>query len=861
MADLVSRATGNLTSTSTWKTIETGTRAKQVTFSNSTNTTTSDVYNAGAQDFTIANLAVIEGIMLYCNRVNTTGTVRVTLSENSGTSATRTVTVNASDLPSSASWVFFKFGSTLTGDGGTDYAIAIQGSSAGNATFFRDGTTANWTHIIVNNSNPGSVAAGDVFYIVGEQTGQGTSNAFTVTMDSTATTDYGTGTDGASVNGIEIGNLGTLSYGTSAATNYYLKLSGSLNVRGGGTFNIGTTGTPIPRDSTAVLEFDPVADGGMGLIVGNGGTFNAQGLSRTSGKNIVSCKLNTDEATNSTSLGVDTDTGWLDNDEIAVGSTTRTATQAESGTLNGNAGASSLTVDGFGGAGGGLAYDHSGTSPTQAEVILLTRNINIRSATSTIMAYCNFKANSTVDIDWVDFRYLGENASSKRGLEVETTTGSFDMQYSSIRDCEDWGLYINGSSVVATISNCCFYNLNTTKALSAFALYLASNGVTFTYNYCVYLLAYTTVGSTSVQGVIRISSTTATIQNNIFSSCVTATSDYGCVVFDPSAGGTITNFSDNIIHSCNGTGMYFNDYQSGTFTNISIWRCGEYGMQYFFKSASSLPYKLYSNQVFENCKFWGNTTSNIIFRRGGSGGSQFANLTFSNCDIDSDATYSTTNAIEVSAQVYMINVIFANCRFGNTASHTNDIKFGTNCTAQIILNKCLMGGSTEIEGLSNLNFGSFIKSTNHDQTAGNHKTWLRYGIITSDSVANLYRTAAPSMRVTPNDASNKLESGSFKVNVNSGQTCTPSVYVRESVVGDGTDYNGARPRLILKRNDAIGITSDTVIDTATVSAEGAFEELTGTTAAASDDGVMEFTINCDGTTGWVNVDDFSATVS
>jgi hypothetical protein len=156
---------------------------------------------------------------------------------------------------------------------------------------------------------------------------------------------------------------------------------------------------------------------------------------------------------------------------------------------------------------------------------------------------------------------------------------------------------------------------------------------------------------------------------------------------------------------------------------------------------------------------------------------------------------------------------------------------------------------------------SFIKSQKHDQTTGTHKTWKKYGVIETDSAVNMYRTAAPSMRMTPNNATFKLESGSFKVNVNSGQTCTPSVYIRESLVGDGTDYNGSRARLILKRNDAIGIIADAVIDTATNTSEGDFEQLTGTTAAATDDGVMEFIIDCDGTTGWINIDDFTATVT
>ena len=102
-----------------------------------------------------------------------------------------------------------------------------------------------------------------------------------------------------------------------------------------------------------------------------------------------------------------------------------------------------------------------------------------------------------------------------------------------------------------------------------------------------------------------------------------------------------------------------------------------------------------------------------------------------------------------------------------------------------------------------------------------------------------------------------MESNSIHVAVANGATLTPTVKVRESVAGDGTDYNGNRIRLIVKANPAAGIASDTVLATATASSEGAFESLSGTTAAVTDDAVLEFVVDCDGTTGWVNVDTFS----
>jgi hypothetical protein len=63
-----------------------------------------------------------------------------------------------------------------------------------------------------------------------------------------------------------------------------------------------------------------------------------------------------------------------------------------------------------------------------------------------------------------------------------------------------------------------------------------------------------------------------------------------------------------------------------------------------------------------------------------------------------------------------------------------------------------------------------------------------------------------------------------------------------------------------KANPSIGIGTnlrDVVI--ATYSAgTGAWNSISGTTAAVTGDGVLEFYIDCDGTAGWVNVDDWEA---
>ena len=42
---------------------------------------------------------------------------------------------------------------------------------------------------------------------------------------------------------------------------------------------------------------------------------------------------------------------------------------------------------------------------------------------------------------------------------------------------------------------------------------------------------------------------------------------------------------------------------------------------------------------------------------------------------------------------------------------------------------------------------------------------------------------------------------------------------------------------------------------------GTWEQFVGTTQAVTGDGVLEFLIKCDGTLGWINVDDWSTTTN
>jgi hypothetical protein len=207
--------------------------------------------------------------------------------------------------------------------------------------------------------------------------------------------------------------------------------------------------------------------------------------------------------------------------------------------------------------------------------------------------------------------------------------------------------------------------------------------------------------------------------------------------------------------------------------------------------------------------------------------------------------------------------VFNSCNFGTTIAHTGqDINVSSAAISAGIaaFNSCTLASTTEISATAYTFLGdeAAVGIQRKDDTDGAHLAHIKQAIVSADTT--LYRTASPSVRLTPKSASITSDTHlfPFSVRVSNGQTCTPTVYVRESESGDGAAYNGSRAKLYVRANYNLGITSDTLLDTATAASDGAWEGLTGTTAAVTDDGVLQFYITFNGTTGWINMDDLSA---
>lgn len=840
MAVLAACANGNLTDAATWALTD------STAYLNSETANTALTTSYVASSTFTPGAITIDGIMvkIASTAASETGTMSVELynSTDVASVAGTEVTINVSDLKESIStavgttnldggWVLLKFASVLL-VAGKAYAVRAKTSSASQVNLYRDGTSNNWSRVLRTTTTQAPVA-GDDMIITAEYTAAATRTTRTVTMNETAATDYGNNTTTAVTPALAICRGGTLTYGTTAATNYVLRLSGYLVTYRGGTLNIGTTGTPIPRDSTAVLEFDSSADASMGIKTRFGSVVTMQGLSRTSGKNIVACKLNTDEAVNSTSLGVDTDTGWLDNDDIVLPSTTQTNTQMETGALNGNAGASSLTVDGFAGAGGGLANAHSGTSPTQCEVGLLTRNVKVRSVSSTNMCDITF-GQGAIDIDWTEFRYCNGNGSATSQLYIGmsgTSPDTFNMAYSSVWGGEDGAIQHilwSGSNPTVVIDNCVFHSASGVGACVDIGS--QSTALTFTNN----LVVGGTVGlQTPCVG---------TFTGNTFSSG----SSFGVNPIRVSAVGATSTFvwNTNTIHSYASGGMVFANNgsvpNSPTFGSTTIYRCGSMGLQ---TGATGVTTPV----IFDSFTVFGCVTSSVRISNVWS-----SPFTFRNLVSNGDTTFATTSGIDHSSGGGSVTqIILENCSFSQVAgiktAHTQDISWDAAFYCQMRAENCLWG-STKLANQTTMVPGSYLRITRPGQTGRAHLAYYPYGTVALDETT--FKAAAPSEKMTPNNASNNIYSGSKLVPAADTTTPTVNVWVQK----DGS-FNGTA-ELVYLRNVSMDITTETVLDTLAAGAS-TWEQLTGVLPAAPDDGVFEVAVRCRGTAGSIYVDDWS----
>lgn len=858
MAVLISKATGNWTAAGTWEVVDSTSYLNSedgfaTPPSSAGGTARSSSFTPGAiqiDAIAVKVYTVTQGgspdLSLTVNLYNVTGAADV-----AGTS----VTINLSDVNLNAvhtisgnpgGWLVFKFSAPVTLSAATAYAVQCVCTDGLSVQLLTDSTTNNWSRMLRTTTtkapNSGSPDAPDDMVVAGEYTGPGTSNSYTVTMDNTSSTiDYGTDTTSIRTPSLAICSKGTLSFGTTAATNYYLKISGWVVVYAGGTLNIGTTGTPTPRDSTAVLEIDNNSSNrAMSLIIWEGGTFVAQGLSRTSGKNVPWCLLTADAAVGATTLNVDRDTGWLSGDRIVVAPAVSYTNSYDNLILTANAGASSMTVRSYAGSPDvGTANIHLGTNaPLVDEVINLTRNVKIRSSNSTNKIAVDFYDGSVVDIDWTEFQYT-DTLKLHLG-RITTKAVNFSMQFSSLYESSstgfEWVVYVNTTNF--TITNLVFSNnVGHTPAVERW-LYIDSWFVPTN---------WTVDSNVCIGGNFYVGDLGGTFTNNRTSS----NSNTGIVITNANGQHeAIGTFNNLYSHAAGSYGISpQNINASGTLSNLTAYHNG-YGIT---------TINCAGNIVIDTVALAGNQTASLYVN---SSMIIFRNVTIGGTSYQATQTgyysqYADRQIVE-NGSISVVSGVYTACNYD------------TYITQGLVTfrNVTLAGANETYQASFYYSINSFLRMEKVDGIAGNHKTFMSTGYATTD--ATIYRSYAPSVRMTlapgrSGHSTMKLESAprrnGIKVPVSNGMALTASIWVRMSTAGDGTAYDGSGPRLVVRSNPAVGIMGDMVLATvpivgASPDISGTWRQLIGTTQRATDDGVMEFIVDIDGTAGWVNIDDF-----
>lgn len=838
MAYRIARADGAWTAAATWGEVDATSLLDAQNFNTNLGTTftTTQTFTPGA--ITIDGIAV-----KVATRASTpTGTMTVRLSQGGSEVAGTTVTIDVADLPENAiaaaaafqgcsiGWVFFAFASPVTLSGATAYAVQALTSSAAQVALFRNNTGSNWSRLL-RTTTTGAPGAGDCLFVVPAWTAAGTRTVYTVTMDNTASTDFGS-TD-TSLASVGIGDGCTLQWATTPATDLLLKLSGVLAVWVGGTYEMGgaDVGDRIPRDSTAILEFDCAADGDFGVI--SFGTFHAGGLSRTDGLDVAWALLAADVSASGTTLTVDRETGWLAGDEIGIAGTARATTGAETATLDSNATDDTLEVT------SGLSNAHDGTDPVVAEVVNLTRSVKIRSASNTAMSYVTCVTGS-MTWRWVEGRYLGSAQGNKHAhvmaYSIATTVAPITLEGCAFVFGEGAAVEIGAAANVPTVAvtECVAYGVGAVRTGVLYGGHTSAAAPL-----ALTIRGWVSIGtSQNISGVSMLGPTVLDADDVRVSGAVTSAG----VSLGSTSGITTGRIRRLHVHGVTNGFTINAGVQSLRVESFRVWRCTT-GL---WLGGSHVSYGL----DFVDGLLFGSSSRNILL--------DFANnYRFLDCVVTGESANATQLGLD-KANAALCRVAFQGCTFGLATgiydAHVSaDIGGATIGRYEFTLVNTQLLSATRIHAnvYANAYAGSYLAEQRVDGVTDTAQTFIAgYGTIARDET--VYRTAAPSERLTPVSLDYRLPSGTKRRTVRSGNTLTFGVYVRK----DGT-FNGTA-RLMLRANAAIGLDADVEL-AAFSGAADTWVQLSGAMpAAAEEDGVVEAYVEVTGSAGNIYTDDWSA---
>jgi hypothetical protein len=505
-----------------------------------------------------------------------------------------------------------------------------------------------------------------------------------------------------------------------------------------------------------------------------------------------------------------------------------------------------LTADAVGGTltHAALTRNHWLTTGVTCDIANMTRNVRVFSSATATASDFLFETAATVALEYVGFSVMG---NTNRGLRCQTgASGSVDIQYCSFYDCSrtsSWPLWVEAScqnivfshNTVSKVKNGVRIESGCTDITVEDMLLLNLTGFGIAVCPESVVTGYTGTVIAEIQGYgiqCPAPNTPYNMDGIIFYEC-----DYPLYfLYAPPQGWTLGGVT---IHHSDSPLMLDAPMVDVIFEDLTVFSC--YGEDIALDRGQA-------NVQFRNCGFnalpGADPDAGIAFLRihdfytyqGSAGGE----LIFEDCSVGTGVDYTDPAYV------------------GPTGSQP----FGTDrlcMNTRVRFRDCQFGALPIPHYQGNWIGGMIVTSQRHDLVQDDNRWWEPAGEGRSDSVI-LHNTLITE-RLTPLSASLKLESSRVSINLKTTDTATVSVAVRESVVGDGTDYNGNRLRLVAKASLYAGLATDTVLDTATVASEGAWEALSGSISGMDRDTIIEFVVDGDGDAGWFNVGEWEVSVA
>ena len=685
-----------------------------------------------------------------------------------------------------------------------------------------------------------------------------------------------------------IHNQGTLNFPLTSSKTLTLNGSAGLQITSDGTLNIGTSSASIPLSTTHTIVLSNTQ-----IDVHNGGNLNVYGYPKLFVTNLVSDYA---AGTNTFTTTDPISSIWNVGDTLTFKPNLTSRTSFDTLTIASFTGANTLSTT------SNSLFFHTGsaTYANIAGVYNLNRNVKIQGLNSTARGTIRTIDEAKTSVNYAQLSNFGINATNKTGFVLGNNSSGITTLSSIVINSDNNSTVNNITPLTGrTFQNVNIINNIINKANTIVLSSLNISNVNISNNYIL------SSGGIALQisnsnGSINMSNNTTigslSYGTYLFNNTLTGT--YGANNFNSSAQGMYivgTNTGIIVGGGLNSAkeGVYVDASTSNlsglTFQNILANNNSSVG---FKVSGNSLNYSspvtlnvngltASSNNTYgvEAYNIKGNLSSLTINNNLGGGirtsiGHGYitfdglSSTTSGTClNILSAYNYYDTTIKNSYLSSNSICLILDSTRFGKFSIENSTLSSST--PIQLNTTRNLLEGSYLFNNnyMGNISFVDLTKYQanvyknlgfafmSHNNLSGNHFSYIPGGTKVRDTVVyDPSTTDDVSERLTPITFNTKLRSSSKFVAINSGDLT--NIRVNVLVV---SSYNGNPPRLILKRNPSAGVYSDMVLKSYDMTlGYNEFFELVGTSPYVIDNSILEFYVDCDGTSGYICVDTWYA---